>query len=146
MVDANQWWRLNHHPSNDWKFWVATKKFPSNVQNIWLPKFWPFNLVTKFFMCYLEILNNNWKYFGQQQKNINKKSCWINGGDPTIANKTTKFFGQHPKPIWAMTKKIQSLDLVTERWQPKKFQLRFFFSRFILTYEINGFGHTPIWW
>lgn len=68
------------------------------------------------------------KIFWTTTKKIKIKSRWINGGDPTIANKTTKFFGQHPKTIWAMTEKFQSLDLVTESWQPKKLQLRFVFQ------------------
>jgi len=39
------------------------------------------------------------KIFWKKKKKKKKKSHWINGGDPTIANKTTNFFGQHPKKI-----------------------------------------------
>jgi hypothetical protein len=126
MVDANQLWKLKNHPSNDWKFWVATKTFPSNAQNIWLPNLWSFNLTTEFFMHYLIISNNNWKYFGQRPKTI---SHWINGGDPTIANKTINFFGQHPKKIWVMTKKNSITYFGDWKLATKQFSIAIYFFK-----------------
>jgi len=53
----------------------------------------------RIFHALLRNFKQQLKIFWTTTKKKKKKSHWINGGDPTIANKTTNFFGQHPKKI-----------------------------------------------